>query len=65
MMIPDEICYHMQPSRPINQCLHCAQADAARLRRILRDMYSCLPDMPSVALQTLHTAVAQGVLNER
>jgi hypothetical protein len=62
VIVPDDICSHMKPS---NQCLRCAQADAAHLRGILRDMHTCLPDMPSVALQTLHTAVAMGVLNER
>lgn len=61
-MIPDEICSHMKPA---DQCLQCAKAEAARLRRILRDMHNCLPEMPAVALQALQIAVAQGVLDER
>lgn len=61
-MIPDEICSHMKPA---NQCLHCAKAEAARLRFVLRDMHNCLPDMPGVALQTLERLVASGVLDER
>lgn len=62
MMIPDAICSHMKPA---DQCLHCAKAEISRLRGILRDMHNCIPDMPAVALQVLHTAVALGALNER